>query len=453
MLTSSCSSSSFSCSAIHCTSAALVRYICRLLAVGIIASVCVACGVFSHTAEMAPGSAAADTTPSMAEPPARATGSAAAADSVAATAFATSPFSQQIRERLHLLLGDSLLQYSQLGMCVYDLTADSMVFTAGHRQYLRPASCQKLITAVAALTTLGVDYKLSTTLSLQMPDTIVSIRAGFDPLFSSADLRAFVGALRQAGITRLRRPVVIDRSIKDTLQAGWGWCWDDENPPLSPLLYEGGEGFFDAFCRCLKAEGIDADSLTFVYGSAPRHSTPLLVRSHSLQEVLLPMQKRSDNLMAETLFYHLAAHSGKPYASRREGAKAVGKFIARVCPSEKRYQVADGSGLSLYNYTTPMILVATLRAAWRDESVFAALRPALPVMGVDGTLEKRCLHTAAQSHVWAKTGTVDGVSTLSGYALAPDNHYLAFAIMNQGLLRTREGRNFQDKVCIALTTP
>ena len=46
-----------------------------------------------------------------------------------------------------------------------------------------------------------------------------------------------------------------------------------ENPPLSPLLYEGGEGFFDAFCRCLKAEGIDADSLTFVYGSAPRHST------------------------------------------------------------------------------------------------------------------------------------------------------------------------------------
>ena len=100
-----------------------------------------------------------------------------------------------------------------------------------------------------------------------------------------------------------------------------------------------------------------------------------------------------------------------------------------------------------------MILVATLRAAWRDESVFAALRPALPVMGVDGTLEKRCRHTAAQGHVWAKTGTVNGVSTLSGYALAPDGHYLAFSIMNQGLLRGREGRDFQDKVCIALTTP
>lgn len=434
-------------------SAYLVRFSRRLLVAGSFMVLCVACGVSSQTAEVAPGSIAVSTMPSVAELPASEADGAIADAGDAETALATSPFSLQLRERLNLLLGDSLLQYSQLGLCIYDLTADSMVFTSGHRQYLRPASCQKLITAVAALTTLGVDYKLSTTLSLQMPDTIVSIRAGFDPLFSSADLRAFAGALRQAGITRLRRPVVIDRSIKDTLQAGWGWCWDDENPPLSPLLYEGGEGFFDAFCRCLKAEGIDADSLTFAYGSAPRHSTPLLVRSHSLQEVLLPMQKRSDNLMAETLFYHLAAHSGKPYASRREGAKAVGKFIARVCPSEKRYQVADGSGLSLYNYTTPMILVATLRAAWRDESVFAALRPALPVMGVDGTLEKRCLHTAAQSHVWAKTGTVDGVSTLSGYALAPDNHYLAFAIMNQGLLRTREGRNFQDKVCIALTTP
>ncbi len=357
-----------------------------------------------------------------------------------------------LHQRLDSLLQDEWLQQSQLGLYVYDLTSDTVLYASGHRQYLRPASCQKVITAVAAINALGGDYRLSTSLYLQPSDSTVSIRAGFDPLFGADDMRAFAHAIRTAGITAIRRPIIIDRSLKDTLQAGWGWCWDDDNPSLSALLYNGKDTFCHHFLRLLADEGISTDSITFAYATIPEALTPVVIRSHTLQQVLIPMLKESDNQMAEAIFYHLAAHCRHPYAGRREATHAISNFLARTCPSEQRYQVADGSGLSLYNYTTPAILVATLRQAWQNPEIYGALLPALPVMGKDGTLRKRCRHSSAQGRVWAKTGTVDGVSTLSGYALAPNGHHLAFSIMNQGLLRTREGRAFQDKVCIALTT-
>ena len=58
--------------------------------------------------------------------------------------------------------------------------------------------------------------------------------------------------------------------------------------------------------------------------------------------------------------------------------------------------------------------------------------------------------TAAQGNVKAKTGTVEGVSTLSGYCIAASGNVLCFSIMNQGIRHTSTGRNFQDRVCRTL---
>ena len=74
-------------------------------------------------------------------------------------------------------------------------------------------------------------------------------------------------------------------------------------------------------------------------------------------------------------------------------------------------------------------------------------------MGRDGTLKNRCKGSSAQDRVHAKTGTVTGVSSLAGYATAPNGHQLAFAIINQGIRHTSTGRNFQDRICKALTQP
>ena len=92
-------------------------------------------------------------------------------------------------------------------------------------------------------------------------------------------------------------------------------------------------------------------------------------------------------------------------------------------------------------------MVSLLRYAYLKRDIMAVLYPSLPIAGVDGTLKKRMKGGAAQGNVHAKTGTVSGVSSLAGYCRAANQHLLAFCIINQGVMKNAEGRDFQDKVC------
>ena len=111
------------------------------------------------------------------------------------------------------------------------------------------------------------------------------------------------------------------------------------------------------------------------------------------------------------------------------------------------YTVADGSGLSPYNYLTAEMLVALLNFAYSRPTIFEHLYPSLPVAGVDGTLERRMVGTTAAGNVHAKTGTVTGVSSLAGYLTAANGHLLSFSILNQGVSQASLGREFQNQVC------
>ena len=118
-----------------------------------------------------------------------------------------------------------------------------------------------------------------------------------------------------------------------------------------------------------------------------------------------------------------------------------------------RYKIADGSGLSLYNYVSPELEVKLLRYAYRNDNVYHHLLQALPIAGQDGTLRKRMKGVFTNGNVKAKTGTVTGVSSLAGYCTASNGHRLCFAIINQGLMHVGNGRAFQDKVCTVLCEP
>jgi D-alanyl-D-alanine carboxypeptidase/D-alanyl-D-alanine-endopeptidase (penicillin-binding protein 4) len=85
--------------------------------------------------------------------------------------------------------------------------------------------------------------------------------------------------------------------------------------------------------------------------------------------------------------------------------------------------------------------------------LYDRLLPTLPLAGVDGTLKNRMKGTPAEGNVKAKTGTLTGVIALAGYLTAANGHRLCFAIMNQGVLKIAEGRNFQDQVCEVLAQP
>lgn len=374
-------------------------------------------------------------------------------DTIADCTDTSKPLPQRIQE----LLDNDIFDRTQVGIYVYDLTADTLVFTHNEQQCMRPASNEKLMTAITALNDLGVLYEYRTRLyTTSIPadsDSIftghIYIRAGYDPLLDGDDLRAFAQSLKEHRIFRLQQPIVLDLSMKDDKRLGWGWCWDDDEVPTTPLLYRNDDKFTDNLRRIFREEGIDWDG-TVTEDTTPNTATLLLTRTHNIDQVLLPMMKKSNNSMAESLFYQLAAQKGKSRAGRKQAVAHYNTLIRHIGLDPTHYQIADGSGLSLYNYLSPELLGRMLRYAYKNDDIYRHLLPSLPIAGEDGTLRKRMHGSAAQGNVRAKTGTVEGVSTLSGYLTTATGNLLCFSIMNQGIRHTSTGRNFQDRVCKAL---
>lgn len=361
-----------------------------------------------------------------------------------------------MQRRLDTLCQDPLFEHTQLGLLVYDLQTHQPLYTLNATQRMRPASCQKLVTAITALDVLGNNYqfqthvRLSGVVSGRTLQGNVYLIGGMDPLLSRDELQQIASALRQSGIDCIDGNVCVDLSLKDDKEYGHGWCWDDDYGPLSALLLEGKADVAPALFKAFKAAGITVRSRSFVTAECPGDARPLLTITHTMQDLLLPMMKESDNIFAECLFYQLAFSSGRKGAGRKQATPYVEALLSRLGVSPEVYQVADGSGLSLYNYLTPSVLVELLNYAYERPQLYQPLAASLPVMGVDGTLKKRHTDTLVCNRIFAKTGSVTGISSLSGYAMGGGGHMLSFCIINQGVERTQHGRDWQDKVCQAL---
>ena len=163
--------------------------------------------------------------------------------------------------------------------------------------------------------------------------------------------------------------------------------------------------------------------------------------------------KKSDNLSAEALFYNLARwKSPERPAHASDGTEAIEQCIEELGYITDHYQIADGSGVSLYNYISTDLLLGFLIHAYDNKAIFDILYEALPIAGVDGTLSNRMKKTKAFRRVRAKTGTVTGISSLAGYAKASNGHLLAFVIINQNVLKYVSARKFQDEICNILAS-
>lgn len=368
------------------------------------------------------------------------------------------PWPRNVQERVGHLLDNKMFESSQVGLMVYDLTADSAIYRYNEKQMLRPASTMKVVTAVAAIDRLGGSYQFRTSLYYTGEISNGTLTGdvwcvgGFDPLFNSDDMTAFVESILQMGIDTIRGRVVADKSMKDSDRLGEGWCWDDDNPVLSPLLISRKDCFVERFVSELRDAGVVVDA-SCSEGTLPGGAFVVCTRFHTIDQVLTRMMKDSDNLFAESMFYQLAAMSGGRPARSSHARKAIRRLIGKAGLNGSDYKIADGSGLSLYNYVTAELEVQLLRYAYRYTNIYLHLLPSLPVAGEDGTLKGRMRGTLAEGNVKAKTGTLTGISSLAGYCTAANGHTLCFAIINQGVMHGSSGRAFQDRVCSALCRP
>ncbi len=194
--------------------------------------------------------------------------------------------------------------------------------------------------------------------------------------------------------------------------------------------------------RCLSGYSFKALPADTVSKRMAKFDTPI-------QKVLNQLMKESDNLNAQALLCRLGAQTtGKKQISDQEALEVVKAMIGKLGHDPEQYNIADGCGLSNYNYISPELLVSFLKYAYSRKDIFRKLYKALPVGGVDGTLKNRMKRgTLSHRKVHAKTGSFTAINCLAGYLKAENGHKIAFAIMNQNVLSASQARTFQDAVC------
>jgi serine-type D-Ala-D-Ala carboxypeptidase/endopeptidase (penicillin-binding protein 4) len=167
------------------------------------------------------------------------------------------------------------------------------------------------------------------------------------------------------------------------------------------------------------------------------------VRSPKLARLVDETNETSNNFFAEMLLKRVGAGEGRR-GTTRGGARRVRAF-ARGLGSKVRPR--DGSGLSRANRASPRD-VGRLLAGMLDHDAGRAFAASLPAAGREGTVRHRMRGTAAQGRCRAKTGTLTGVSALSGYC-DTGGRMLVFSILMNGVDVTA-ARSIQDRMAAAV---
>ncbi len=171
--------------------------------------------------------------------------------------------------------------------------------------------------------------------------------------------------------------------------------------------------------------------------------------SPPFKEIIKVINKNSENFFAEQLLKTIGFEE-KDFGSIDNGVEAMHDMLQDMGINPDDMIIADGSGLSRLNLVTPSQVVTLLNYMYKSK-YFIPYFNSLPIAGVDASLGKRMKNTKAVNKVRAKTGYLDEVRSLSGYAFTGDNEPVAFSIIaNNFLVPYKLVDNLQDLVCIRL---
>ncbi len=205
--------------------------------------------------------------------------------------------------------------------------------------------------------------------------------------------------------------------------------------------------------RLLEERGVKVAGIARArHASGEQGGDPVVLAEHvsvPLGDALKLVNKISQNLHTEMLL-RTVARQGATWTTPDELMKIPADFYATAGIAPGDVIQTDASGLSRHDLVTPRAIVTLLSFA-QKQPWFETYYASLPVAGVDGTLEDRMKNTPAAGRIHAKTGSVEHVRTLSGFAETPSGRRLIFSFLsnNQGG-KSHEAADALTGLCVAM---
>jgi D-alanyl-D-alanine carboxypeptidase/D-alanyl-D-alanine-endopeptidase (penicillin-binding protein 4) len=368
------------------------------------------------------------------------------------------------------------------GGCLRVTAGERVLYEVQADRALAPASVTKLVTATAALEVLGAETRLQTTVRAgSAPDAGVVagdlwLVGGGDPVLGTdawaarlavddalyTSLDTLADQVVAAGVRRIEGRILGDETRYDSDRYVDTWpdrlIADGEAGPLSALTVNDGFRVWghpgvpfadppaDAaalFTELLVARGVSV-AATPTTGAASSTTVELAgMQSPPVGDLVHAMLRDSDNGTAELLLKEVGLQRAGD-GSTAAGAHVARQLLDRDSVPLDGVTIADGSGLSDAARLTCRAVTSLLAARSTD------LAGRLSVAGRDGTLARRFRDTPVAGRLRAKSGSIDGVAALAGYASSTSGTPVVFAYLIQGLPHGESARFLQDSLAAAL---
>jgi D-alanyl-D-alanine carboxypeptidase/D-alanyl-D-alanine-endopeptidase (penicillin-binding protein 4) len=366
------------------------------------------------------------------------------------------------------------------GLFVLDAETGRVLCRRAPSRRFSLASNMKLFTTATAIARLGPETRIPTKVEASgsvddrgVLDGSLYLVGGGDPALGTpsfydrflgglgTNLYALKGQIRTAGIRAVRGRMYADDTIFDRLRgvSDSGYATSPYIGPLSGLAFDSGYSSSSAtsfasdparlaatkLVRSLDAAGIDVRSQVALRKAPPDAEQVAVVRSPSIARLAAATNVPSNNYYAETLIKLLGARFGT------SGSTAAGAaVVAQYARSEGSYvHAVDGSGLTRSGKASTGQVARFLRAV-RAEPYGEDFIDSLAVAGREGTVADRMDDTAAAGRCRVKTGTLTGVSALSGYCLNRSGRTMIFSILMNGVRDLGLAHLEQDRIAAAV---
>ncbi|MDN5771387.1 MAG: D-alanyl-D-alanine carboxypeptidase/D-alanyl-D-alanine-endopeptidase [Microlunatus sp.] len=434
-----------------------------------------------------------------------------------------------LTKRITSVMKDSRVTRGHTAAVVVDAATGREIYQRNGSRATLPASNTKIVTAAAAMHTLGPDYRFSTRV-IRRARVVGSTLQGRlylkgygDPTTQVGDYQALARQVRAAGIRTVTGKLVVDASYFDSVRYNptWRTSYADHyyaaeisaltvapnadydsgtmiikyrpgrvgqrakitTYPAAAAAYvtiknkttTGKSGTATTF-SARRGHGSNTVTVTgrvpsnrsgsrlitvhrpelyaaavfraelkkagvTVKGKSLATATPTGLRktlatdySMKLSQLLVPFMKLSNNMHAEALTKAMGARRSGAPGTWSNGLRATRSYLSSVGVPMSGVSLSDGSGLTRANTITPRALGALLVKVQKGRW-FPAFKASLPVAGntgrmTGGTLRHRMNRTRAANHAWAKTGTLTGVTALSGYVQGRDSRLYVFSMLS-----------------------